>query len=123
MSDNGNGFEPFNGPLVTPFQSPNIASEMIGQNDDIRQLFLSLSYFVDTQEANDFAWCLHKCKHHGLKLKQQLFEYMINARVSVKGWRSSQVVDVLTQIQRLEEQKRIDRYDGSRNKGIKTPNA
>lgn len=123
MPDNGNGeSSAFENSLVSGLSQPNIASELIGQDDDIRKLFLTLSHFMDTNEANDFAICLHKCDKHGLTKKKQLFLYMINARVGVKGYRSAQIVDVLTQIQRMDEVKKMEQLDGKRNRGVKTPN-
>ena len=77
----------------------NIASELIGQDEEIRKKFLSLSDFVDTNEANDFSSCLCKCLDHNLVSKMRLFEYMVNARVGVKAKRAGQIVDVVTGIQ------------------------
>ncbi len=123
MQDNGGGETgAFDKTLVSGLSQPNIASELIGQDDDIRKLFLTLSHFMDTNEANDFAICLHKCDKHGLTKKKQLFLYMINARVGVKGYRSAQIVDVLTQIQRMEDTKMQEKLDGKRQRGVKTPN-
>lgn len=77
----------------------NIAAELIGQDEEIRKTFLSLTDLDDKQEANDFAWCFHKCERHNLASKLKLFEYMIYARVSVKAKRAGQVVDMVTGIQ------------------------
>ena len=122
VGENGSGdFDAFGNSLVSAIQQPNIASELIGQDDKIRKLFLTLSKFTDINEANDFAWCLHKCIKYKMAEQHQLFEYMINGRVSVDGWRSSQIVDVLTQIQR--ENLRMEKADArERTKGVKTPN-
>ena len=81
----------------------NIASEMIGQDDEIRQLFLSLSYFMDDNEAMIYCRALEKCDRHQLWNKKKYFLMRITAKVSIKGYRSQQVVDILTQIQRMEE--------------------
>ena len=124
MGDNSSGdFNAFENSLVSAIQQPNIASELIGQNDDIRKLFLTLSRFMDVNEANDFASCLHKCDKYGLKEQRRLFEYMINGRVSVKGWRSAQIVDVLTQIQRMDT-KGMEKADARQQmpRGVKTSN-
>lgn len=118
-----NGFNAFENSLVFGTQPPNIASELIGQDEDIRKLFLSLSFFMDVNEATDFAWCIHKCRKHHLKQQEQLFLYMINARVSVKGYRSAQIVDVLTQLQIDSRGRDFEKADGKQHKGIKTPNA
>ena len=120
---NGDGkFDALDNSLVSAIQTPNIASELIGQDDDIRKLFLTLSCFLDTNEANDFAMCLHKCDKHNLDTKKKLFLYMINARVGVKGYRSAQIVDVLTQIQRIEDSKVERLADAKRQRGVKSPN-
>jgi hypothetical protein len=121
MSDNGHD-EAFGGALVTAIQSPNIASELIGQDNDIRKLFLSLTYFMDVNEANDFCTCLYKCRKHALKELEKRFLMMIAARVSVKGYRSAQIVDVLTQIQRMVAREGVEQDGNSgKRKGIKTP--
>lgn len=115
----GNGdFNAFENSLVSAIQSPNIASELIGQDDAIRKLFLTLSYFMDENEAKDYAQALAKCAKY--KIDDSEYLYMINAKVSVKGYRSSQIVDVLTQIQRLEEAKRQD--GAKQQKGVKVGN-
>lgn len=121
MKDNGDGPSGFDMSLVHGTEGSNIASELIGQDDEIRKLFLTLSYFMDTNEANDFAMCLHKCDKHKLDTKKRLFLYMINARVGVKGLRSAQIVDVLTQIQKIEDTK-MEKLDAKRQRGVKTPN-
>ena len=122
MGENGD-FSAFENSLVSAIQQPNIASELIGQDDSIRKLFLTLSHFMDVNESTDFAWCLHKCDKFKLTEQRKLFEYMINARVSVKGWRSAQIVDVLTQIQRMDNAKGADRADARQQpKGVKTAN-
>ena len=79
---------------------PNIASEMIGQDDEIRKLFLSLSYFIDDNEAMIYCRAIEKCDRHQLWNKKKYFLMRINAKVSIKGFRSQQIVDILTQIQR-----------------------
>lgn len=117
---NGQGFDAYSNSLVSAIQQPNIASELIGQDDEIRKKFLTLSNLRDVNEANDFSFCFHKCDKHGLETKKKLFDYMLNARVSVGGYRSAQIVDILTQIQRIEDS-RMEKLDGKR-KGVKSPN-
>jgi len=92
MTENDDG-------MLAQFGDNNIASEMIGQDDDIRKLFLTLSNFCDTQEAKDYAWCIHKCRSCELPDFEEMFILMINALPSIKGWRSTQVVDMVTGIQ------------------------
>ncbi len=121
MENDGNGqSDAFSNSLVSAIQQPNIASELIGQDDEIRKKFLTLSNLRDVNEANDFSFCFHKCDKHKLETKKKLFDYMLNARVSVGGYRSAQIVDILTQIQRIEDS-RMEKLDGKR-KGVKTPN-
>ncbi len=120
--DNGHDQEANENFGLDAVRQPNIASELIGQDDSIRKLFLTLSQFMDINEANDFAMCIHKCEKHKLETKKRLFLYMINARVSVKGNRAAQIVDVLTQIQRMEEENAVARREAKRDRGARTPN-
>ncbi len=107
--DRDNGHEPAGGISETDGFSlglkaqPNIASEMIGQDDEIRRLFLSLSYFMDDNEAMIYCRAIEKCDRHNLQHKKKYFLMRINAKVGIKGYRSQQVVDILTQIQRMED--------------------
>ena len=127
MSDNGNGFDggsAFLGPLVVPFGNQNLASEMIGQDEKIKQLFLTLTYFMDEEEAMDYADIIHKCEKYGMKNERDRWLKRIAAKVSIKGYRSAQIVDVLTQIQRMaESERRAKERDVIANRGVKTPNA
>jgi len=77
----------------------HIAAEMIGQDKDIRKLFLTLTNFCDAQEAKDYAFCIHKCRAGNMPEFEELFVLMINALPSAKGWRANQVVDMVTGIQ------------------------
>src|SRR3990167_7800773 len=127
MSDNGNGFDGgsgFSGPLVVPFGNQNLASEMIGADEKIKQLFLTLTYFMDEEEAMDYADIIHKCEKYGMKNERDRWLKRIAAKVSIKGYRSAQIVDVLTQIQRMaESERRAKERDVIANRGVKTPNA
>ncbi len=121
---NGDGFNPFDGPLVTAFGQSNIAAEMIGQDDEIKALFLTLTYFMDEEEAMDYADIIHKCEKYGMKEQKKRWLYRVAAKVSVKGYRSAQLVDVLTQIQRIADQNRKERANSqdtaTTNRGVKT---
>lgn len=92
----------------------HIAAELIGQDKDIKKLFLSLTYFENVKIANAFAWGINKCIEKGIDGKLKYLLLMVNARVSVKGYRSGQLVDVLTEMQRVAG----DRMDGN-SKGKK----
>lgn len=100
--DKGDGI----GGLFRVSRQPNIASELIGQDRTFRKYFLTLSNFVSIEEANLYSRALHRCDVYHLEEKRQYFLMMIHSRVSVKGYRSGQVVDVLTQIQKMEQQER-----------------
>lgn len=127
MADNngsGNTPESFGMPLVTGMGSPNIASEMIGQDDAIRKHFLTLTYFKDEQEAKDFVWCVNKCLKYDLKDQLRFWDMYGNSKTSIKGWRSTQIVDILTQIQRVaSESGKGEANDPAKNRGIKTTNS
>ena len=85
-------------------KKPTIASELIGKDEKIKSLFLTLTYFMDDQEAMDYADIIHKCEKHGMVDQKKRWLYRVAAKCSIKGYRSAQIVDVLTQIQRMEEE-------------------
>ena len=121
MPDNGNGSNPFGMPLVQPYGQTNIASEMIGVDEQVKALFLTLTYFMDEREAMDYADILYKCEKYNLAKQKIRWLYRIAAKVSIKGYRSSQIVDILTQIQRMAEESRKEKAnDASPNRGVKT---
>jgi len=91
-------FNPFTGSLVRTASQPNIASELIGQNPDIRKLFVSLSYIEDKDEAADFAKCIAKCIKYGMHEKLTLFELILNTRASIKGGRANLIADILAMV-------------------------
>ena len=126
-NNGSDGFNPFEGPLVSTIGQTNIASEMIGYDDEIKALFLTLTYFMDEEEAMDYADILHKCEESHMYQQKKRWLYRIAAKCSVKGYRSHQIVNVLTGIQAImdkDKDKREKANDSaSSNRAIKTPNA
>ena len=112
-------FDPMNAPLVTQFGQTNIAGEMIGQDDKIKQLFLTLTYFTSMQEAMDYSDILYKCKKHKMWSQMERWLLRIHAKVAVKGFRAGQIVDILTMLQRDIQDSRREKIDAATNKGIK----
>jgi len=122
MPDNNGDFSAFDNSLVSAIQQPNIASELIGQDDAIRKLFLTLTYFKSENEAAIYSRAIDKCDRRHLPGKKLYFLYRINAKVSVDGRRSAQIVDVLTQIQREIERTKEQRDARQQPRGVKIPN-
>lgn len=102
MEDRKDGGGAFTGSLLHFGETQNIAGELIGQNKDIRKLFLSLTRFMDDQSAMDHCEVLYKAIKHKLPHRQQYWEMVINSYPAVKESRANLIADVLTQIRRIE---------------------
>jgi len=87
-------------------QRSNIASELIGQDNKIKKKFFTLTRFRDDDEAVLYAQLVAKAQKYNDPDGAEFWQFCMAAKCSVGGWRSMQIVDVLTQIQRIAEEEK-----------------
>ncbi len=107
MDDRGNGHGDYDDmAAASDLQRPSITAELIGQDYEVKKKFLSLTRFDDRQDAMDFSYLIAKAEKYHDKAGARYWQYCLAGLTSIGGWRSAQIVDIQTQIQRMEEEKR-----------------
>lgn len=113
IGNNGQGFTP--APFGQFGDSDRLAKDLTGYDEKIiedkdkrrislRKSFLTLTNFMDSNESNAYAATMHKCMKNGMWDEMEELIMRCMARVSVKGERANQIVDILTQIQLFKDE-------------------
>lgn len=74
-----------------------------------RALFLTLSNFMDDNEAMAYAKAMARCLRHKMLEQLEELRLMCYAKVGVKGRGRDDIIDVLTQFQEIKEREESER--------------
>ena len=118
MSGNGYNIDNFGMPMnhgglekdLTGFDSKIVNDEENKKRMQLRKSFLTLTNFLDRNEAVAYASTMHKCMKAGMWDEVEELVMRCMAMTSVEGKRAEQLVDILTQIQTMKrENDKVDK--------------
>ncbi|KKN17307.1 hypothetical protein LCGC14_0967160 [marine sediment metagenome] len=122
-SNESKPFYPFGQSLGSENLSKDLTGfdKKIGDSDNkttLRKLFITLTRFADSKEADSYATTIAKCfKHKQYEFAEELILKMM-AKVSIKGEGRREIINVLTQIyEEAENARPIDTRKAARKPG------
>lgn len=118
-STNGRGIHP----ISQPIDGQNLAKDLTGFDiyfgDDkhkgsLRKLFLTLTEFINDNEAADFVACMHKCIRFKMWDELDLFTMRLMSKVGIKGRGRDDLVKAIAGIYMMKDDNERDR-DGRKS--------